>query len=171
MAKLPLIAPPSRDDVDSPLPPSSRAPLATPPRAGALFFYAAALSDPAACRTPMRAPIREPRHTTWPCTRVCTHGGRGNPPLRAPGRGSRARVGRMQISGKDVGGEFRERKSPLSQALISGAWVSPVWRIKPTVALRRPANVSQLCEQRKEDDCYFGASKIQLGRLIPEFKE
>ena len=34
----------------------------------------------AACRrTPIRAPIREPRHTTWPYLHVCTRGGRAPP--------------------------------------------------------------------------------------------
>lgn len=34
------------------------------------------VESPAACRrTPISAPIREPRHTTWPYLHVCTRGG------------------------------------------------------------------------------------------------
>jgi len=55
----------------------------------------------------VRAPIRKPRHTTWPCTRICTHKYRGgkkgeevHPLLRAPGRDSC--LGDANISEKDI---------------------------------------------------------------------
>jgi len=55
----------------------------------------------------VRAPIRKPRHTTWPCTRICTHeywggqkGGRSAPSLTRTG--PRLVSGGMQIHRKRV---------------------------------------------------------------------
>lgn len=52
---------------------------ATKPRwslSSGLFLCRCIVEAAAACRrTPIRAPIREPRHTTWPYLHVCTRGG------------------------------------------------------------------------------------------------
>lgn len=73
----------------------------------------------------VRAPIGKPRHTTWPCTRVCTHKYRGgkegegvHPPLRAPGRDS---CRGMQIYRKRISMQCR-RLRYLFRRNKSGHW-------------------------------------------------
>jgi len=119
MTEFPLIARHQTVMMSTPACPPLSLPHRSPRRVscGLFFFFVpmhCRIQATAACRTPIRAPIREPRHTTWPCTRVCTYengeGKRGtntvHPPLRAPGRDSclclgmqmyRERISRVRI--------------------------------------------------------------------------